>query len=75
MTGKITRGHDFTLVEGQSRLDFRKYSVSQRSANEWNTLSADCVHYSSINMFKNIIDNYLVMAGYTWIRACGLSIS
>ena len=25
-TGKITTGHDFTLVKGQSRLDVRKYS-------------------------------------------------
>ena len=33
--------------------------------NEWNKLSADCVHSSSINMFKNRIDNYLVKAGYT----------
>ena len=24
-TGKRTRGHDFTLVKGQSRLDVRKY--------------------------------------------------
>ena len=28
-TGKITRGHDFTLVKGQNRLDFRKHSFSQ----------------------------------------------
>ena len=27
-TGKITRGHDFTLVKGQSRLEFRKYYFS-----------------------------------------------
>ena len=47
-TGKITRGHDFTLVKGQNRLDFRKYSFSQRTVNEWNKLSADCVHSSSL---------------------------
>ena len=35
-TGKITRGHDFTLVKGQNWLDFRKYSFSQRTVNEWN---------------------------------------
>ena len=64
-TGKITRGHDFTLVKEQNRLDFRKYSFSQRTVNEWNKLSADCVHSSSGNMFKNRIDNYLVRAGYT----------
>ena len=27
--------------------------------------SADCVHASSVNMFKNKIDKYLVEAGYT----------
>ena len=52
-------------MKGQSRLDVRKYSFSQRTVNEWNTLSADCVHFGSINMFKNRIDNYLVRAGYT----------
>ena len=64
-TCKITRGHDFTLVKGQNRLDFRNYFFSQRTVNEWNKLSADCVHSGSVNMFKNIIDNYLVRAGYT----------
>ena len=34
------------LVKGQSRLDVRKYSFSQRTINEWNKLSADCVHSS-----------------------------
>ena len=28
-TGKITRGHDFTLVKRQSRLDFRNNSFSR----------------------------------------------
>ena len=64
-SGKITRGHGFTLVKGQNRLDFIMYSFSQRTVNEWNKLSADCVHSSSVNMFKNRIDNYLVRAGYT----------
>ena len=62
---KITRGHNYTLVEKQSRLDVRKYSFSQRTINVWNNLSADCVHASSGNMFKNKIDKYLVEAGYT----------
>ena len=64
-TGKITRGHDFALVKVQSRLDFRKYSFSQRTVNEWNKLWANCEHSSSVNMFKNIIYNYLVRAGFT----------
>ena len=47
---------DLALVKGQNRLDLRKYYFSQRTVNEWNKLSADCVHSSSVNMFKNRID-------------------
>ena len=61
---KITRGHNFTLVKKQSRLDVRKFSFSQR-INVWNKLSTECVHASSVKMFKNRIDKYLVKAGYT----------
>ena len=52
-------------MKGQNRLDIRKCSFSQCTVNEWTKLSADCVLSSSINMFKNSIDNYLVGAGYT----------
>ncbi len=64
---KITRGHNFTLVKKQSTLDVRKFSFSQteRTINVWNKLSTECAHASSVNMFKNIIDKYLVKAGYT----------
>ena len=62
---KITRGHNFTLVKKQSRLDVRKFSFSQRSINVWNKLSTECVHASSVNVFKNRIDEYLAEAGYT----------
>ena len=49
--------------KGQSRLDVRKYSFSQRTVNDLNKVSADCVHSSSVNM--NRIGNYIVRAGYT----------
>ena len=62
---KITGGHNFTLVKKQSRLDVRKFSFSQRTINVWNKLSTECVHASSVNMFKNRIYKYLVKAGYT----------
>ena len=39
---KIIRGHNYTLVKKQSRLDVRKYSFSQRTINVWNNLSTDC---------------------------------
>ena len=59
---KITRGHNFTLVKKQSRLDVRTFSFSQRTINVWNQLSTECVH-PSVNVFKNKIDKYLVKAG------------
>ena len=62
---KITRGHNFTLVKKQSRLDVRKFSFSQRTINVWNQLSTECVHASSATIFKDRMDKYLVKAGYT----------
>ena len=60
-----TRGHGVTLAKKQCRLDIRKFSFSQRTVNEWNRLSADCVGASSVNIFKNKIDIYLRRSGYT----------
>ena len=60
-----TRGHGVTLAKKQCRLDIRKFSFSQRTVNEWNRLSADCVGASSVNIFKNKIDIYLRRTGYT----------
>ena len=56
--GSRTRGHKAALVKEQ-------YSFSQRVINEWNKLPNDCVNASSVNMFKNRIDRYLIRAGYT----------
>ena len=39
MDGKITTGHNFTLVKKQSRLGFRQFSFSQRTINVLNKLS------------------------------------
>ena len=50
MIGKIIRGHDFTLVKGPIKLDvilLEGILFPQRTVNEWNKLSADCVHSSS----------------------------
>ena len=59
-----TRGHEVKLVKDQCRLDIRKHSFSQRTINEWNKLSTDCITASSVNMFKNKVDTYLRRAGY-----------
>ena len=60
-----TRRHEVTLVKGQCVLDFKKYSFSQRTINEWNKLSTVCVTASIVNIFKNKVDKYLRRAGYT----------
>ena len=59
-----TRGHNVKLVKDQCRLYIRKYSFSQRTINEWNKLSMDCITASIVNMFKNNVDTYLRRAGY-----------
>ena len=67
--GKITRGHDLTLVKEQSRLDVRKCCFSQRIINVLHTLlCTDCVHVSSVNniMFKVRLGKHLVKEGYTY---------
>ena len=68
-----TGGHEVTLVKDQCRLGIRKYSFSQRTINEWNKLSADCVTASSMNMFKNKID--ISQDGGLHVKSVGLSIS
>ena len=69
------RGHQVNLVKDQCRLDIRKYSFSQRTVNEWNKLSTDCVTASSVNMFKNKVDTYLRRSGYMQMNIVGLSVS
>ena len=41
---------EVTLVKDQCRLDIRKYSFSQRTINEQNKLSTDCVDACSVNV-------------------------
>ena len=51
------------------------HAEDRKCVHEWYKLATDCVNSSSINIVKNIIDNYLVRARYTYINNCGLSIS
>ena len=59
----MTRGHKAALVKPYSGLDKRKFSFSQRTINDWNNLSHDCVNASSVNMFKNKIEIFYL---YIW---------
>ena len=53
------------LKKAVEQEDMRKYSFSQRVINEWNKLPNYCVNASSVNMFKNRNDIYLIRVGYT----------
>ena len=59
-----TRGHSWALAKERCKLDIRKYAFSQRTINEWNRLPGECVNATSVNMFKNKIDNYFKRSGY-----------
>ena len=58
-----TRGHKVTLLKDRCRLDIRKYSLSQRTINEWKQSSTYCVNTSSVNMFKSKFDPSMQ---YSW---------
>ena len=47
-----TRGHEESPVKKQCRLDIRKHVFSQRTINEWNKLSTDCVNVSTVCILK-----------------------
>ena len=44
----------FYTAKKQCRLDIRKFTFSQRTINEQNRLSADCVGDSNVTLFKKI---------------------
>ena len=53
------------MTRGQGSVSRAVLQVGQRTINDWNQLSHDCVNASIVNMLKNIIDNYLARARYT----------
>ena len=59
-----TRGHEVTLLKNQCRLDIRKCSFSQRTINEWNKLSTDCVTTSRMNMLVDML-THIRRSGHT----------
>ena len=46
-----TRGHEVTFENYHCGLDFRKYSVLQKTINEWNKLPIDYIIAISVNIF------------------------
>ena len=39
-------------------MDIRKYAFSQRTVNEWNKLPGECENDTSVNKFKNKLDDH-----------------
>ena len=55
-----TRGHSLALLKSHSRLDIRTYTFSQRVENDWTKLPEERINATSVNMFKNRINQYFV---------------
>ena len=51
------RGHMSKFFLPSCRLNLRKFSFSQRVVSEWNILPPKVVNQTTVNGFKNIIDN------------------
>ncbi len=56
--GTMTRGHCFKLKKRHNRLKIRNKSFGPRVINSWNSLPASVVNASSINSFKNNLDDH-----------------
>ena len=70
-----TRGHEIKLLKDQCRLDIRKYSFSQRTINEWNKLSTDCITASSVNItgLTHISGGHLAWMA-TLVKSCSIKL-
>jgi hypothetical protein len=53
-----SRGHSLKLKVDRCKLDIRKFSFCNRVINAWNSLPDHVVISSSLNMFKNSLDNH-----------------
>ena len=54
---RATRGHDKRLLRTKATKLFRINSFSQRVIKNWNSLPQDTINSSSLNIFKNKLDN------------------
>ena len=61
-TDMRSRGHGRALAKERCKL--KKDAFSQRTINGWNRLPGECINATSVNMFKNKINNYFKIG--TW---------
>ena len=60
----ITIGYSKAHIKNHRKMGVRKYKFVHRIVTLQNKLPASCVNATSVNMFKNRIDNYFQDAGY-----------
>ena len=53
-----TRGHNYKLLKSHCRCRPRQSFFSVRSINDWNSLPANIVNATSLNHFKNLLDEH-----------------
>jgi hypothetical protein len=53
-----TRGHKHKILKKHCRTNRRKYSLSQRVVDHWNSLPDKVVEASSVNSFKSSINKH-----------------
>ena len=56
-SGLLTRGHSLKLELKKSQSDIYKFSFANRCIRCWNSLPADVVNSSSVNIFMSKIKN------------------
>ena len=57
-TDNRTRGNSYKLMHTRSHYDLRKFSFCSRVVGVWNSLPDSVVTATSLNMFKNRLDNF-----------------
>ena len=57
-TSSSTRGHSLKLVKPRCRTTLRLQQFSQRSINDWKSLSEEAVLAKDVNEFKSNIDQH-----------------
>ena len=54
---RASTAHPFSIVKGKFRKDIRKFYFKERITDQWNNLPKNVVSASTINTFKNRLDN------------------
>jgi hypothetical protein len=51
----VTRGHSYRLIASKCSVDVRKWFLTQRVVNVWNSLPATAECFASLSIFKSFL--------------------